>query len=151
MSLASAERRGSRRGGVGEPVFLDGAPDRRRHRGVLVVGEIDYRRLAPAAPGVVLCVADGIARIVVHLVAGEDLGGRLRREIDLLIGVAAGKRALRPRQGRGTAQALPNSLEPASGTFVWSMRRRSRPSGSPTLRGMLIVGKINRRHGLAAR
>jgi hypothetical protein len=29
------------------------------------------------APGVVLCVADGIVRIVVHVVASEDLGGRL--------------------------------------------------------------------------
>jgi hypothetical protein len=46
---------------------------------------------AAAAPGVVLCVADGIVRIVVHVVAGEDLGGRLRRGIDRLIGVAAGE------------------------------------------------------------
>jgi hypothetical protein len=30
-------------------------------------------------------------RIVVHVVAGEDLGGALRREIDRLIGVAAGE------------------------------------------------------------
>src|SRR3984957_15351209 len=41
---------------------------------------------ATAAPGVVLCVADGIVRIVVHVAAGEDLGGRLRRGIDRLIG-----------------------------------------------------------------
>src|SRR5271155_1806529 len=46
---------------------------------------------APAAPGVVLCVADGIVGIVVHVVAGEDLGGRLRRGIDPLIGVTAGE------------------------------------------------------------
>src|ERR1700722_18070630 len=46
---------------------------------------------ATAAPGVVLCVADGIVRIVVHVVACEDLGGRLRRGIDRLIGVAAGE------------------------------------------------------------
>jgi hypothetical protein len=44
-----------------------------------------------AAPGVVLCVADRIVRIVVNVVAGEDLGGRLRRGIDRLIGVAAGE------------------------------------------------------------
>src|SRR5277367_3492561 len=46
---------------------------------------------ATAAPGVVLCVADGIVRIVVHVAAGEDLGGRLRRGIDRLIGVTAGE------------------------------------------------------------
>jgi hypothetical protein len=33
--------------------------------------------------------SDGIVRIVVHVVAGEDLGGRPRREINLLIGVTA--------------------------------------------------------------
>jgi hypothetical protein len=44
-----------------------------------------------AAPGVVLCIANGIVRIVVHVVAGEDLGGRLRRGIDRLISVAAGE------------------------------------------------------------
>ena len=53
---------------------------------------------ATAAPGVVLCVADGIVRIVVHLAAGEDLGGRLRRKIDRLIGVAAGERERRDRK-----------------------------------------------------
>jgi hypothetical protein len=47
------------------------------------------RLAAAATPGVVLCVADGIVRIVVLVVAGEDLGGRLRRGIDRLIGVAA--------------------------------------------------------------
>jgi hypothetical protein len=47
--------------------------------------------MATAAPGIVLCVADRIVRIVVHVVTGEDLGGRPRREIDLLIGVAAGQ------------------------------------------------------------
>ena len=46
---------------------------------------------ATAAPGVVLCVADGIVRIVVHVAAGEDLGWRLRRGIDRLIGVTAGE------------------------------------------------------------
>src|ERR1700722_12413642 len=87
---------------------------------------------ATAAPGVVLCVADGIVRIVVHVAAGEDLGGRLRRGIDRLIGVTAGEDKMRPRQRRRTARALPDSLEPASGTFVWSMRRRSRPSRAPS-------------------
>ena len=40
-----------------------------------------------AIPGVVLCVADGIVRIVVR--ASDDSGGRSRREINLLISVAA--------------------------------------------------------------
>src|SRR5271163_1562990 len=46
---------------------------------------------ATTSPGVVLCVADGIVRIVVLVVTGEDLGGRPRRGIDGLIGVAAGE------------------------------------------------------------
>jgi hypothetical protein len=77
---------------VWEPVFVDEAPDGRCYGGVLV-GEINRRHelAAAAAPGVVLCVADGIVRIVVHVVAGEDLGGRLRRAIDRQIGVAAGE------------------------------------------------------------
>jgi hypothetical protein len=74
LGLASPWRRALRgwsaagRGrGVWEPVFV-----------VVVVGEIDRRHglAAAAAPGVDLCVADGIAdgivRIVVHVVAGED-------------------------------------------------------------------------------
>jgi hypothetical protein len=66
---------------VWEPVFVVEAPDGRCHGGVLVVGEIDclHGLAAAAAPGVVLRVADGIVRIVVHVVAGEDLSGRLRR------------------------------------------------------------------------
>jgi hypothetical protein len=101
LGLALARRRASRgrsaagRGaGVWEPVFVDEAPDGRCYGGVLVVGEINRRHglAAAAAPGVVLCVADGIVRIVVHVVAGEDLGGRLRRGIDRLVGVAAGER-----------------------------------------------------------
>ena len=84
---------------MGEPVFVDEALDDRCHGGELVVGEIDCRHgLAGAAPGVVLGVADGIVRIVVHVVAGEDLGGRLRRKIDRLIGVAAGERERRDRK-----------------------------------------------------
>jgi hypothetical protein len=47
---------------------------------------------AAAASGVVLRVADGIVRVIGLGVAGEDLGGRLRRGIDRLTGVAAGKR-----------------------------------------------------------
>ena len=79
---------------MGESVFVDEAPDGRCHGGELIVGDIDCRHglAAAAAPGVVLCIADGIVRIVVHVVAGEDLGGRLRRGIDRLIGVAAGER-----------------------------------------------------------
>jgi hypothetical protein len=79
---------------VWEPVFVDEAPNCRGYCGVLFVGKINRRHglAAAAPPGVVLCVADGIVRIVVHVVAGEDLGGRLRRGIDRLIGVAAGER-----------------------------------------------------------
>lgn len=42
---------------VGEPVFVDEAPNGRCHGGELVVGEIDCRHglAAAAAPGVVLC------------------------------------------------------------------------------------------------
>src|SRR6202789_913057 len=60
--------------------------------GEMPFGHRRHGLAAAAAPGVVLCVADGIVRIVVHVVAGEDLGGRLRRGIDRLIGVAAGER-----------------------------------------------------------
>ncbi len=62
-----------------------------------------------AAPGVVLCVADGIVRIVVHVVTGEDLGGRPRREIDFLIGVAAGedKRSTATETRNRTAASQP--------------------------------------------
>ena len=58
------------------------------------------RRLvaAAAAPGVVLCVADGIVRIGVLVLAGEDLRGPLRRGIDVLIGVAPGEHERRDRQ-----------------------------------------------------
>jgi hypothetical protein len=45
---------------------------------------------AAAASGVVLRVADGILRIGLLVVAGEDLGGRRRRGTDRLIRVAAG-------------------------------------------------------------
>jgi hypothetical protein len=62
------------------------------------VGLRDQLLAAAAASGVVLRVADGIVRISVHVVAGEDLGGRLRRGIDRLIGVAAGKRHRRDRK-----------------------------------------------------
>ena len=51
-----------------------------------------------AAPGVVLRVADGIVRILLHVVAAEDLGGRPRRRIDFLIGVAAGERQRHDRE-----------------------------------------------------
>jgi hypothetical protein len=46
---------------------------------------------AASVPGLVLCIADGIVRIVVRVVAGEDLGGRARREVNPLIGVTAHK------------------------------------------------------------
>jgi hypothetical protein len=81
----------------GKFIFIDKAPDCRDDCGEFVVGEVDCRHglASAAAPGVVLCVADGIVRIVVLIVAGEDLGGRLRREIDLPIGIAAGERERR--------------------------------------------------------
>jgi hypothetical protein len=44
---------------------------------------------AAAVPGVVLCVAYGIVRIVAG--AGDPSGGRPRREINVVIGVAAGE------------------------------------------------------------
>ena len=116
-----------------EPVFVDEAPDGRCYGGVLVAGEINRRHglAAAAAPGLVLCVADGIVRIVVHVVAGEDLGGRLRRGIDRLIGV-------QPESANAAAARMRNR----SGTFVWSMRKRSRPSGSPTLCDELVVAMV---------
>jgi hypothetical protein len=46
---------------------------------------------AASAPGLVLCIAGGIVRIVVRVVASEDLGGWARREINPLIGVTAHK------------------------------------------------------------
>jgi hypothetical protein len=58
----------------------------------------DRRLAAAASPGVVLCVADAILRMGVHVVAGEDLGGRPRRGGDLPIGVAAGEREGRDRE-----------------------------------------------------
>src|ERR1700679_831124 len=76
--------------------------------GEMPFGHRRHGLAAAAAPGVVLCVADGIVRIVVHVVAGEDLGGRLRRGIDRLIGVAAGKDERgdheRDAEPRGAAQ-----------------------------------------------
>jgi hypothetical protein len=84
-----------------------------------------------AAPGVVLCVADGIVRIVVHVVASEDLGGRLRRRIDRLIGVAAGE----DKRCDHDRDAEPHGRFPthwtASGTFV---RRCAREVGHHVLR-----------------
>jgi hypothetical protein len=44
---------------------------------------------AASVPGLVLRIAGGIVRIGVQVVAGEDLGGRARREINPLIGVTA--------------------------------------------------------------
>ena len=80
-SLASAER-----GAWGNLSSLDGF-GRRAGRAASTA-----TATASAAPRVVLCVADGIVRIVVHVAAGEDLGRRLRRGIDRLIGVTAGER-----------------------------------------------------------
>jgi hypothetical protein len=75
------------------------------------------RLLAPAAAsGVVLRVADGIVRVSVLVMAGEDLGGRLRRGIDRLIGVAAGKRDRRDREDDGKPHGrFPTQGRPAAG------------------------------------
>jgi hypothetical protein len=62
---------------------------------------MNLRLAAAAASGVVLRVADGIVRVRVLIMAGEHLGGRLRRGIDRLIGVAAGKREGRDRENDG--------------------------------------------------
>jgi hypothetical protein len=140
LGLALARRRALRKRsaagrGVGEPVFVDEAPDGRGHGGELIVGEIDCRHglAAATAPGVVLCVADGIVRIVVPVVAGEGLGGRLRGGIDRLIGVAAGD-CERP-DGEDDA-------EPLVGRLFGRCAKRSRPSGSPPLCDELVS-----RHG----
>jgi hypothetical protein len=62
---------------------------------------------ATADPGVVLCVADGIVRIVSpeKFAPGDDPGSRPRRGINLLIGVAAGedKRCDHDRDAEGAA------------------------------------------------
>ena len=46
---------------------------------------------AAASPGLVLRITSRVVRIVVRVVAGEDLGGRARRGVDPLIGVATGE------------------------------------------------------------
>jgi hypothetical protein len=72
-SLASAERRGVGARAWGSLSSLDGFGQR-----------APSTTPTAAVPGVVLCVADGIIRIVVR--AGDDSGGRPRREIDPSIG-----------------------------------------------------------------
>ena len=81
-SLASAER-----GAWGNLSSLDGF-GRRAGRAASTA-----TATASAAPRVVLCVADGIVRIVVHVAAGEDLGGLLRRGIDRLIALQPVRRS----------------------------------------------------------
>ena len=44
-NLPSAARSGSRRGAWGEPIVLDGAADRSRHRSKLVVGKVNCRHV----------------------------------------------------------------------------------------------------------
>jgi hypothetical protein len=80
------------------------------------------RSAATTAPGVVLRVAGGIVRIIVHVVAGEDLGGRLRRGIDRLIGVAAGERERHKSQN----DRDPHSRPPVQ----WRRGRRTREFGA---------------------
>src|ERR1700684_2674304 len=43
--------------------------------GEMPFGHRRHGLAAAAAPGVVLCVADGIVRVVVHVVGGDDPGG----------------------------------------------------------------------------
>ena len=94
------------------------------------VGLRDRRLASAAASGVVLRVADGIVRIGVLVMAGEDLGGRLRRGIDRLIGVAAGKRERRDRENDGKPHGRFQRGETGRRTSAWSTRRRARPSVS---------------------
>ena len=63
--------------------------------------------------------------------AAEDLGGPLRRGIDRLIGVAAGKRERRDRENDGEPHGgFPTGGEAGRRTSAGSTRRRARPSGS---------------------
>jgi|ERR1700722_13515075 hypothetical protein len=95
-----------------------------------------------AVPGVVLCVADGIVRIVAR--ASDDSRGRSRREINLLTGVAAGeeKRCDRDRDapvGRSfghhalRSQEVAISLNSAGSTLIRCVARNTRRGwgGSP--------------------
>jgi hypothetical protein len=102
----------------------------------------DRRLTAAAAAGVVLRVAGRIVRIGVHVVAGEDLGGRLRRGIDRLIGVAAGERERRNRQN----DRDPHSRPPVQ----WRRGRRTRECGAvgavaPRADGPMRAGARNGR------
>ena len=72
----------------------------------------------PAAPGVVLCVADGIVRIVVHVVAALPGLRRLPRGIDPLIGVAAGERERRDREDDAEPRGRPQFI----GAGQWDVR-----------------------------
>jgi hypothetical protein len=73
IKLGECRAQGIEARGVGKPVFF--GPFRPASR---AAPASTATATATAAPGVVLRVADGIVRIVVHVVAGEDLGGRLR-------------------------------------------------------------------------
>jgi hypothetical protein len=83
-----------------------------------------------AVPGVVLGVADGIVRSVAE--AGDDSRGRPRREISLLIGVAAGQHKCcgnaETRNRTGASQLI--------GAGRWDVRlvdgRKNRPSRAPS-------------------
>ena len=79
-SLASAERRGSRRGAWGNLSSLDGFGRRE--------GRAASTATAAAISSVVLCVADGIVRIAAGIIRAAV---RLSGGIDRLIGVAAGE------------------------------------------------------------
>jgi hypothetical protein len=85
----------------------------------------DASTAAAAVPGVVLCVANRIVRIVVR--TGKDSGGIPRREINLRIGVAAGEGKRCDHDG----DAEPHRHFPTDSSRPmgrWSMGRTSCPS-----------------------
>ena len=81
LSLASAERRGARRGAWGNLSSLDGFGRR-------ACAHHSTATAATGIPGVVLSVADGIVRIAGGIIRAA---ARLSRGIDCLVGVAAGE------------------------------------------------------------
>jgi hypothetical protein len=115
IELGERRAQGVEARGAGNLSFLDGFGQRAGRAASTATAT------AAAPPGVVLCVADGIVRIVVHVVAREGLGGWLRRGIDRLIGVAAGE----------DKRCDPDRDEPASGGVRLVDAQGSRPSHAP--------------------
>jgi hypothetical protein len=89
------------------------------------------QRPPPPRFPVLFCVADGIVRIVAQ--AGDDSGGRPRREINLLIGVAAGedKRCDHDRDAEPHGRFPTHWSRPVGRSFG-RCAGRSRPSRAPS-------------------